>query len=74
MNLILDDCVHCACSTELSGYTVEAAIKALFDGDLGCENCMDEQEENPDGHTACVDLYCDGVVVWDGRCRKDDVD
>jgi len=70
--LRLDDCVHCACVTHLSGYTREQAVKELEDGSLGCWNCLDQQEEGglDDGHCACVILYDGDEVVWDGRCRK----
>lgn len=57
MNLCLDDCEHCACFTELSGYTKESAIKALEDGDLGCQNCIEDQDDDGDGHTKCVALF-----------------
>lgn len=69
-DLRIDDCCHCACFTELSGYTRERAIQDLENGTLGCDNCMEDQETNPDGHTTCVVLFEDDVPVWDGRCRK----
>lgn len=66
MTLTLDDCSHCACVTQLSGYTRETAIAALEAGTLGCDNCMDTDPDDV-GHLACCALYEDGAVVWDGR-------
>jgi len=68
--LILDDCSHCACQTALQGYSLERAIEELESGQLGCWNCLDQQEVDADGHYACVVLYDDGKIVWDGRCDK----
>jgi len=67
--LILDDCSHCACVTQLSGFTRETAILALLDGTLGCDNCMDTDPDDV-GHLACVALYENDVLVWDGRHKK----
>ena len=69
--LSLDDCSHCACSTELIGFKSAAdAIEALERGETGCDNCMEDQDEHPDGHTRCVALFdADGNVLWDGRHR-----
>ena len=70
-NLRLDDCVHCACETTLANYTSEQAIVALDDHSLGCWNCLEYQEGNPDGHTTCVQLFDDDKAIWDGRCKID---
>lgn len=68
MSLHLDDCEHCACATYLHGYTKETAIQALESGELGCDNCIDQQGEDGDGHIGCVALFDgDGNVLWDGR-------
>ena len=69
-NLRLDDCCHCACVTHLLGYTRERATQELKEGLLGCDNCIDDQEEHPDGHITCVVLYDGDEAVWDGRCTK----
>lgn len=73
VSLSLDNCAHCACSTDLVGYTRESAILAIARGELGCENCLyDDDSGFNDGHMACVQLLDDEEVVWDGRCQKED--
>lgn len=68
MSLRLDDCCHCPCVTYLSGFTVETAIAALKSGQLGCDNCRDDDAIDGSGHTTCVALYNDeDKIVWDGR-------
>jgi len=67
MSLSLDDCSHCACVTQLIGYTKETAIEALERSELGCENCLDDEPDDV-GHHRCVALFDDdGNVQWDGR-------
>jgi hypothetical protein len=73
VSLSLDDCQHCACSTELSGYTKESALKALTEGSLGCENCLDDlaSEGLPnDGHTTCVSLYEGETLLHRNPCPR----
>ena len=65
-DLRLDDCSHCACVTYLHLYTREKAIQALESGDLGCRNCL----EDDDGHGSCVVLYDGDEAIWDGRCDR----
>jgi len=67
MSLSLDNCDHCAAVTHLTGYTRESAIAALDSGELGCWLCEDDQGEDGDGHTTCVQLLDGEEVVWDGR-------
>lgn len=72
MALYLDNCSHCACRTDLDHrYTRDLAIRELEDGGLGCWNCEDQQEVDPDGHYKCVVLYDDGEAIWDGRCAHE---
>lgn len=66
-DLRLDDCDHCACVTWLPGWTREKALAALENGELGCDNCQDDEWERPEGHTRCCVLYDGNEVVWDGR-------
>lgn len=66
--LSLDDCCHCACCTDLAGYTREQAVEELERGILGCANCLEDEAD--DKHFACVILYEDDIPVWDGRCSK----
>ena len=66
-HLRLDDCQHCAAVTLLSGHDRASAIEALERGALGCWLCSEDQEG--DGHCACVRLYAGDEVIWDGRCR-----
>jgi hypothetical protein len=70
MALRLDDCSHCACATHLSGFTRESAVRALEAGELGCDNCEDDEDGDGTGHTTCVVLYDEDEIVWDGRCKK----
>lgn len=70
MRLRLDDCSHCACSTELVGYeSAKEIIDELERGECGCDNCMELIEHDGDvGHGSCVALFDENdVVLWDGR-------
>ena len=67
MGLRLDDCAHCACTTELVGYTRERALLELNEGSLACWNCSEQAE---DDHVACVVLYDGDEVVADFRCSR----
>ena len=64
-DLRLDDCTHCACSTELVGYTRASAIAALERGELTCENCAEDEDDSM--HQCCVALFDGDEVLWDGR-------
>ena len=67
MDLRLDQCSHCACTTVLVGYTRERAILELNDGTLACWNCLDQQAGG-DFHVSCVVLYDGDERVLDNRC------
>jgi hypothetical protein len=69
-HLILDDCSHCACQTDLGHISVEEALEGLNRGEIVCENCRDHQSDGEeDGHVKCVALFdSDENVLWDGRC------
>lgn len=57
MGLQLDDCSHCACVTLLVRFTKETAIAALERGEIGCDNCMEDEEDTT--HHRCVALFDD---------------
>jgi len=65
VDLRLDQCSHCACTTVLVGYTRERAILELNDGTLACWNCLDQDE---DDHRSCVVLFDGDEQVLDSRC------
>lgn len=82
VSLSLDNCVHCACRTEIvlkprpdappPSPDAARAIELLDRGEIGCWNCEDGYDDAADGHVRCVQLLDgDGNVLWDGRCDKE---
>jgi hypothetical protein len=74
MSLSLDNCAHCACVTHIDAKEPARAIDLLERGEFACWNCEDQQGDDggADSHVRCVQLLDDeGVVHWDGRCRKE---